>query len=67
MRQCQCKIKYMVLNFSQHGGFMEIITTFYVVASSCFPHMVLGVFAQAYSIQIFIVFALGFLKIVFIL
>jgi hypothetical protein len=46
---------------------MGIIMTLYVIAFSCFSHMVSGVFAQAFVIYIFRFFSLGFSNIVFIL
>jgi hypothetical protein len=41
---------------------MGTITTFYAIAFSCFPHRVLGVFAQAFVIYIFGFFYTGFFK-----
>jgi hypothetical protein len=46
---------------------MGTIMTLFVIAFSCFPHWISGVFAQAYIIYIFRFFPLVFLKIVFIL
>jgi hypothetical protein len=55
------------LDFSPHGVFMGIITTFHVVVFSLFSHMILGVFAQSFVIYIFKFFIRFFSKIIFIL
>jgi hypothetical protein len=46
---------------------MGTITALYIVAFSCFPHRVSGVFAQTFVIYIFKFLPMGFSKIEFIL
>jgi hypothetical protein len=66
MRQCQCKTKCLFLDFFPHWGFSWKQLYHFILYFLLFFHRVSGVFAQAYSIQIFRFFPLSFLKIVFI-